>query len=285
MTAPALVLHASHVRVELDCPAWCAAALGAVYAPARRPLVPARTVTRWEGRLEAGGYAFFVDGAPVSAGPGDAVTLTGVLETHFITQLTAWHPDACLLHAALVELDGAWILLAGDSGRGKSSLCLEVTRRGGRYFTDELVVTDSRHVWAVGRTPVFDFGPADAPLPPWLEGADRESYRYARPDGQAWARPLFAVPEAQWAREPVPVADLAVVALLGRGEDSVVPRTAGEALATLLDASLTREWRQLGPLAAGRRSFGISWASPAVAIDRLRDATRPLAGRPSGSDR
>jgi hypothetical protein len=203
--------------------------------------------------------------------------LTPVIETRFLQQLAAWHPKACLLHAALVELDGVWLLLAGDSNKGKSSLSLEVMRRGGRYFTDELVVADTTSVWAVARTPVFDFGPADSVLPHWLEGADRESYALTLQDGRRFARPLFAVPRTQWATAPVPVRDVVVVRILDRGPDQVMPLTAAVALATLLDASLTREWRQLGPLASDRRSFGIQWTSPAAAIELLRVATSHLA--------
>jgi hypothetical protein len=224
-----------------------------------------------------GGWSIEVDGEEAESGRGGDMVLTAALETRFITQLVGWHPTACLLHAALVELAGVWILFAGDSNKGKSSLSLEVARRGGAYFTDELVVTDSESVWAVARTPVFDFGPADAPLPSWLEGADRASYVVTQPDGARIARPLFAVPERQWATRPISARDVVVVGILGRGADEVVPRAAGDALASLLDASLTREWRQLGSLAADRRSFGIRWTTPGAAVDRLREATSHLA--------
>jgi hypothetical protein len=278
-TAP-LVLHASDVRVEIDCPKYCARAIGAVYAPASRPMLPTRVVERWDAHCSDRHWQIRVEGREVERGVGEDVDLAGALETRFIHQLEGWHPDASLLHAALVELEGVPILFGGDSGRGKSSLTREVMRRGGRYFTDELVVTDARRVWAVQRTPVFDFGPADAPLPHWLAGADRESYAWTRPDGSRWARPLFSVPDAQWARAPIAAGDVVVVRLIGRDRDEVVPMTGGEALATLLDASLTRSWRQLGPLAADRRSFGIAWTDPARAVDLLTAATKHLASGP-----
>jgi len=272
-----LTLHASDVRVEIECPPFCARALGAVYGPATRAIIPTSTTQHWGARVGPDGWSLIVDGAVVDSGTGGEIDLTTATETRFIQQLAGWHPAACLLHAGLVELEGVWILFAGDSGRGKSSLTLEVMRRGGRYLTDEFVVTDARTVWAIGRSPVFDFGHADAPLPPWLVGADRDSYVFARADGHRFARPLFAVPPDQWATAPIAARDVAIVRILGRDEDAVVRMTGAEALATLLDASLTREWRQLGPLAADRRSFGISWTSPAAAIDALTTATSHLA--------
>jgi hypothetical protein len=233
-------------------------------------------VEHWRGALTSEGWSLSLPGAPDRSGPGDETALAAAIETCFIESLNARHPDACLLHAGLVELGGVWILFAGDSDRGKSSLTLEAVRRGGRYFTDELVVADASRVWAICRTPVFNPGPVDLPLPSWLEGADRESFAYTI-HGRRHARPLFSVPRTQWARAPISTRDVVVVRIDPRGPDRVAPIKGAEALATLLDATLTREYRPLGPLASDRRAFAITWTSPSAAIDLLRDATSHLA--------
>lgn len=271
-----VALHASERRIEITCPDWCARVIGAVYAPATRPLLPVERVARWEAVRDERGWQLFDDGVLCESGVGGDVELAAAIETRFLFQLASWHPNACVLHAGLVELDGVWVLFAGDSGRGKSSMTLELTRRGGRYFSDELVITDAERIWAVPRCPVFDFGPADAPLPAWLQGLDRESYRFERRPGEWWARPLHRVPDIQWAAAPVSVKDVAIVRLEGRESDAVRVMSAGEALATLLDASLTRDFRQLGPLASSRRAFGLQWTQPRVAVDALAVATRHL---------
>ncbi len=50
------------------------------------------------------------------------------------------------LHAATVKIDGDAVLLAGDSGCGKSSLAVELTRRGATLLGDDLalVTRDTR---------------------------------------------------------------------------------------------------------------------------------------------
>ena len=51
-------------------------------------------------------------------------------------------PRRLHLHAAAVELDGAGVILAGASGSGKSTVTVELLRRGAAYLTDEcLTVT------------------------------------------------------------------------------------------------------------------------------------------------
>ena len=46
--------------------------------------------------------------------------------------------DRLLLHSAVVGRDGGAIVMAGEPGRGKSSVCLELVLRGYDYYSDEI---------------------------------------------------------------------------------------------------------------------------------------------------
>ncbi|HVN51718.1 MAG TPA: PqqD family peptide modification chaperone [Acidimicrobiales bacterium] len=50
--------------------------------------------------------------------------------------------DRLLLHAGAVERDGRVAVIAGPSGRGKSTLTAALVRAGARYLSDELAVVD-----------------------------------------------------------------------------------------------------------------------------------------------
>jgi len=50
--------------------------------------------------------------------------------------------EAILLHAGAVELNGTVVVIAGSSGRGKSTLTAALVRSGLGYLTDELVIIE-----------------------------------------------------------------------------------------------------------------------------------------------
>jgi hypothetical protein len=52
-------------------------------------------------------------------------------------------PGRLLLHAGAVERGGVVVAIAGDSGRGKSTLTARLVQRGWSYLTDEVVVLDA----------------------------------------------------------------------------------------------------------------------------------------------
>lgn len=52
------------------------------------------------------------------------------------------NPDHVLFHAGAVERDGKVIVIAGDSGRGKSTLTAALVQDGFSYLTDEMVALD-----------------------------------------------------------------------------------------------------------------------------------------------
>jgi hypothetical protein len=276
VTASRLVLHASETRVEITCPAECADALRAVWAPAGRPIIATTRVTSWNAMEDASGWTIYVDGVPTRMGR-PTEPLAPAIEDLFVERLPEWHVGRCLLHAALVEVAGNWVVFVGVSGAGKSSLTLEAVRRGGKFFTDEIVVTDGRRVWGVGRSTVFDVGPVIAELPPRLAAADRVSYRFRNSAGQVFARPIIPVPDQQWATSPVDASGVVIVRVRGQGRDGVDPLRGAEALATLLEASIGDKWHDLGRLVSARRAFALTWSDPRVALDHLTSATSHLA--------
>jgi hypothetical protein len=113
------------------------------------------------------------------------------------------------LHAAAVAGEGGAILVLAASGGGKSSLALELVRRGHRFFADDVVVLGRRD----GRVEAHPAGPF-VNLPP--RGAPGASPTYSLLD----AGPLkhwVAIDGA--ATEPCPVRALA---LLARGRTGVL---------------------------------------------------------------
>ncbi len=276
---PSLVIHVSDVRIEIVCPDGTAASLRAVWDPASRPLIPVRRTTRWTACADRDGWTLTIDDVFVESGSA-ATSLALVIERELMTRLRGWHPDACILHAALIEVGGTWAILLGQSGAGKSSLTLAGVRAGGRYVSDELVVTDGARVWGVGRSVLFDVGPVTTPLPERMAQADRSSYRFRLPSGDEVAIPIMRVPPAQWATAPVDARSVVIVSLDGRGSDWVKPLSPAHGLAALLTASYTLEWRELGPLAREGQCFSLGWSDPARAIALLTEATSHLASDP-----
>ncbi len=55
--------------------------------------------------------------------------------------------DSLLFHAGAVERDGRVVVIAGISGRGKSTLTAALVRAGFRYVTDEMAIIDPKSGW------------------------------------------------------------------------------------------------------------------------------------------
>ena len=103
------------------------------------------------------------------------------LRYHFVeamaySLLDSLHVTA--LHAACVSLDGQGVLLAGDSGAGKSSLAYACARRGWVYCSDDssVLVRRSREPMVLGNPRVFRFRASAGSLFPEFGGM-RETRR------------------------------------------------------------------------------------------------------------
>lgn len=67
--------------------------------------------------------------------------------------------DSILLHAGAVEFGGAVVVVAGESGRGKSTLTASLVQSGGAYVTDELVIIDPSDLHVRPYPKALDLGP------------------------------------------------------------------------------------------------------------------------------
>jgi hypothetical protein len=113
------------------------------------------------------------------------VAARGYFRYHILDALAYSLLDALHLvaiHAACVALHGHGVLLAGDSGVGKSSLAYACARRGWTYCSDDassLVVRGPGHS-VLGNPRVFRFRESAAALFPEFAGLE-ESRRHGNP--------------------------------------------------------------------------------------------------------
>jgi hypothetical protein len=87
------------------------------------------------------------------------------------------------LHAACVALDGRGVLLAGDSGAGKSSLAYACARRGWTYISDDSssLVRRSRTRTVLGDPRLFRFRATAGSLFPEFRGMDESPHAHGKP--------------------------------------------------------------------------------------------------------
>lgn len=106
---------------------------------------------RWTGQTfelsQPSDDTHFVTGRATADDPGDLLDL---LVSRCNLAAFDTDPRRLHLHAAVVEFAGYGVLIAGTSGSGKTSLTLELMRRGAAYLTDECATLcpGSRTVYA-----------------------------------------------------------------------------------------------------------------------------------------
>jgi len=115
-------------------------------AAVTRSLPPAAEAARtvWvvdRGRGGSRRYRIMID-TELEAREADAGLATDEVLVTLNLLAIAGTPDRVLLHAGAVERHGTAIVIAGESGRGKSTLVAALVRAGFGYLTDELVVID-----------------------------------------------------------------------------------------------------------------------------------------------
>jgi hypothetical protein len=108
-----------------------------------------------------------------------AVTHTDFLQHNFLegmayTLLDTQHLAS--LHAACIGRNGCGVLLAGESGNGKSSLAYACVRRGWTYIADEVcsLVLRRKGRTVVGNPHAFRFRPSISDIFPELQGHVRQ---------------------------------------------------------------------------------------------------------------
>jgi hypothetical protein len=122
----------AHIPAELDSPTHC----GVLWQA---------SIGRFQ--LEVPGVARYLieDGCRVTINALPGVAATRVDHFFRMTPLAAllFQRGMLAFHAAAVTTPKGAILLAGDSGSGKSALLAELLLRGSRFIADELVVIDA----------------------------------------------------------------------------------------------------------------------------------------------
>ena len=86
-------------------------------------LTSSRSAVIWDSRTNAG---------------GDDYHFLYALEKELTLELQRLHSQLYFVHAAVVERDGRCLLIAAESGTGKSTLTFALQSRGWRYLSDEL---------------------------------------------------------------------------------------------------------------------------------------------------
>ncbi len=110
------------------------------------------------------------------------------------------------LHAAAVEVEGRSLVLAGESGAGKSTMALALLAAGARYISDEFVRIDGAHR-ADGLCRPLSF---DEP-PPAALGGERHSFGARAPNG-GWLEATLVLPgDLARCTQPTPLGLLVVL--------------------------------------------------------------------------
>jgi hypothetical protein len=142
-----------------------------------------------------------------------------------------WHTRAVFHAAACVAPDGRALLIAGESGAGKSTAALALALRGWRCLTDDLAFVDLETLEAGGCDPAIRL---DAPAPAALGAlpagwtTERQELPALEPAGASHVSHLYRPPTASEAQAAsVPVGG---IVFPGRGGGAPVPLSAGEAL-------------------------------------------------------
>lgn len=124
--------------------------------------------------------------------------------------------DVIGTHAGVVAIDGWAVLLAGRSGRGKSTLTLGLLRRGAAFLTDELaLITPEETVLPYPRA--LHVRPATLALLPEL-GFLEDRPRHDLGDGSEWSVTLDDLDRAFGARL-APATPLAAIVLIAADPD------------------------------------------------------------------
>lgn len=167
-------------------------------------------------------YRLYVDGRRCWSDGVDDHCLAAVHSE--LTELAIDHPAGHLLfHGGAIERDGRVVVVAGESGRGKSTLTAALVKRGFGYLTDEVAAVVPN-----------DLSVVDFPKALDLDGSAR---RLLGLDASRYEGP---------GKQPVPVADigrasaggrLALIVLLTDRVPSLDPATdeASPTIATLLE--------------------------------------------------
>jgi hypothetical protein len=198
---------------------------------------------------------------------------------HFLESMVACLLDTrhlVAIHAACVELNGHGVLLAGESGAGKSSLSYACARNGWTYISDDAssLLRRGSGRTVVGNPRLFRFRQAAGSLFPEFRGLKESRRANGKPTIEVRTESLPALRTASEARVDY------IVFLNRRTVDGcgakLIPVTAQEALARLYVApwpselSSTAEQRAALRRLLGAGLYELKYRDLDAAVDSLR---------------
>ena len=136
--------------IEYDNPAVLGPCIAANFSAMQVASLPTRP--QFAYKIRTLGDSFLVERTDTMA----QVTAVGVgdllyyLEKDVTVEIQRRRPDLLFLHAAAVEWHGAAIVLAADSGSGKSTTTWALLHHGVRYLSDELAAIDPQTLQVSG---------------------------------------------------------------------------------------------------------------------------------------
>ncbi len=217
-------VHGVDIRVSGD-------ATGATSAVARSYgafAVPLEAISAGAARLSAtvarGGYRL-VDhhGRPVFTTDETQAAL-GLLDRVVVVVLDRLAARGILgLHAGVVEIDGRAVILAGRSGRGKTTLTLALVRGGAGWLTDELALVDGDDRTMLPYPRAMHVSPGTRALLPELSFLDGRP-RHDLGGGAEWSVTADDLERAFGARRVGATPLGAIVLLDGAPEPDAAPR-------------------------------------------------------------
>ena len=240
-------LYFSDVRIELRCnSARISDWVERRWRGAQQSMLPLSKTFRMVVNVDLSLRIAFEDELLYEAPVG--VADENVVEIYLYRSMLAEHRRRFgVFHGGAVVLNGTPWVFCGPSGAGKSSLVTAALRRGGRFFTDEYIVTDGKLLWGWARTPEVE------PL-----GAQRKAAYPLRSEQVA------AAPAA---------ARLVRFAYLSPGRSTRIrPLSAPETLRHWHEAAFHDSPAGLGELVGGSRSWIATWRDPSELLGRLEEA-------------
>jgi hypothetical protein len=224
-----------------------------------------------EGALEREGEGFRVrvDGREplFVSDPTDAAR---TLHHELVQAIMRRAPDLYYVHAAVVEVGGAGVLLPGLSQAGKSTLALALVLAGARFLSDELLAFEPESRTAQAFPRAIKIRDVCVPWFPELAG------RFVG-TGEGRIVPFHVLaPEVVRGRTRVTTVVLPRWSAYGTNE--LEPLTPGTALLALAASSLNfgthrqQSIDHLATIVTGTRAFQLAWSDPRAAAVRIARA-------------
>jgi hypothetical protein len=184
------------------------------------------------------------------------------------------------LHASSLLGEKAPLLIAGTSGAGKSTLAWAGISAGYLYAGDETCVSDGTRLWGVPRAIMYDPTEPGRTLPPWIVGADCESYRYRSLEGGLACVPLRRPPPERVATGAFLARDTHVILAERAEEDSLAPAPPLLALERLYADRSGDMSFPIAELVHASRCWRLRWSNPRIAFQLIAAQITPPARPP-----